>query len=54
MKDFKSQYLELQRGVNKDIGIDDHEEVFDYTYHCHEGALAFAYALNKTIAGMEK
>lgn len=25
--------------------------VFPYAYHCHEATLAFAYALNKTIAG---
>ena len=24
---------------------------FEYSYHCHEGTLAFAYALNLTIAG---
>ena len=25
---------------------------FPYSYHCHEGTLLFAYALNKVIAGI--
>lgn len=31
--------------------IQDDSEPFYYAQHCHEGMLAFAYALDKTIRG---
>ena len=57
VKDFDSKYLNLlNKDINKAINFQNFtssQEPFVYSYHCHEGLLAFAYALNKTIAGME-
>ena len=59
MGDFKLQYSKkVQADENKAINLEsytaDSNEPFVYSYHCHEGMLSFAYALNKTIAGMCK
>ena len=53
--EFMSQYHDhLERDINKDINLASYinvDDFFIYSYSCHEGTLAFAYALNKTIAG---
>ena len=48
-----SDYFDyLERDINKDIELENFiDDFFIYAYACHEGTLAFAYALNKTIAG---
>ena len=56
LADYNTRYFEALRSEeNKEIELDhvieDSEEPFVYSYHCHEGALALAYALNLTIAG---
>lgn len=49
MSDYTKQ---LDKDINKEIELEKHiDEFFIYSYACHEGTLAFAYALNKTIAG---
>ena len=44
----------VQREVNQHIvGLMEYlNYTFTYSYHCHEATVAFAYALNKTIAGI--
>ena len=54
--EFISQYFDVvKRDINKEINlpgfVDPSEDIFVYSYICHEATLAFAYALNKTIAG---
>ena len=55
---FDSEYDKLLKtdsneAINLGSYIDDSQETFLYAYHCHEGMLTLAYALNKTIAGMD-
>ena len=44
-----------ERDINQEIDlanyVDGSENPFVYSYNCHEATIAFAYALNKTIAG---
>ena len=44
-----------ERDINQEINLTDYvdrdADPFVYSYNCHEATLAFAYALNKTIAG---
>ena len=44
-----------ERNINQEIDltnyVDRSEDLFVYSYTCHEATLAFAYALDKTIAG---
>ena len=54
--DFISMYYDVvERDINQQINltsyVDVNEDPFVYSYICHEATLAFAYALNKTIAG---
>lgn len=56
MTQFDSQYVEaVNRDINKEIELERYivnsTDPFQYSYNCHEGTLAFAYALNLTIAG---
>ena len=47
---FNSLYMDAAtKDMNQNINLT--EDVFRYAYHCYEATLAFAYALNKTIAG---
>lgn len=49
-------FQKLDNDYNEDINlknyIDDFEWPFLYSYHCYEATLAFAYALNLTINGI--
>ena len=48
---FNSLYKDAAiRDINQNINLA--KDVFDYSYHCHEATLAFAYTLNQTIAGI--
>ena len=54
--EFISKYFDIAEGViNQDIDlisfVNHSADPFIYSYTCHEATLAFAYALNKTIAG---
>jgi gamma-aminobutyric acid type B receptor len=54
---FDSEYDKLLKtdsneAINLGSYIDDSQETFLYAYHCHEGMLTLAYALNKTIADL--
>ena len=40
----------MDRDINQKI-LDSNEDLFVYSYNCHEATIAFAYALNKTIEG---
>ena len=50
---FMSQYFEaVNKDINQDIKLSYYVgDFFLYSYHCHEAAIAFAYALSQTIAG---
>ena len=54
--EFISMYFNVTgRNINQEIDlasyVDSSEDPFVYSYNCHEATIAFAYALNKTIAG---
>ena len=55
MSQFNSRYFDIaERDINEELNLEsfiDRTTPFPYAYHCHEGVLAFAYALNQTIAG---
>ena len=56
LADYNTQYKALRSEGKKEIeeldrDIEDSEGPFVYSYHCHEGTLALAYALNLTITG---
>ena len=44
-----------ERVINQEIDltsyVDRGQDPYVYSYNCHEATLAFAYALNETIAG---
>ena len=52
---FMSQYLEaVNKSINQKINLTnfvDTDGFSRYSYQCHEATIAFAYALNQTIAG---
>ena len=54
--EFIYKYFNItERDINQEIDltsfVNDSADPFIYSYTCHEATLAFAYALNKTIAG---
>ena len=54
--DFNSMHFDAaERDINQEIDLTSYvvrgPDPFVYSYNCHEATLAFAYALNKTIAG---
>lgn len=54
--DFISKYFDVaERDINQAIDlpsfVNHSTDPFIYSYSCHEATLAFAYALDKTIAG---
>lgn len=53
LSEFKPLYNDaVNSDINKNIGIREYvNNPFQYSYHCHEATLSFAYALNKTISG---
>ena len=53
---FQSLYYQyVKRDYNSKNHLDEYNNyIFSYAYHCHEGMLAFAYALNATIMGRFK
>ena len=58
MEEFDAEYYNLLKtdsneAINLRGYINDSQDQFVYSYHCHEGMLTLAYALNKTIAGMD-
>ena len=55
--EFSLRYRDIvKEKFNDDINLSDFipdlSEPFYYAQHCHEATLAFAFALNKTIAGI--
>lgn len=42
---------EINDEIHLSTILQDDSEPFYYAQHCHEGMLAFAYALDKTIRG---
>ena len=52
---FMSQYFEaVNKNINQDINLTNYvytDGFSVYSYQCHEATIAFAYALNQTIAG---
>ena len=50
---FMSQYFEaVNEDINQGINLTNYTDGFSrYSYQCHEATIAFAYALNQTIAG---
>ena len=53
LSEFNNLYLQVvQRDINLKNRLTEYTNyIFPYAYQCNEATLAFAYALNKTIAG---
>ncbi|CAI8049960.1 Gamma-aminobutyric acid type B receptor subunit 2, partial [Geodia barretti] len=57
VEEFDAEYYNLLKtdsneAINLRGYINDSQDPFVYSYHCHEGMLTLAYALNKTIADL--
>ena len=53
LSEFNSLYHDVvKREINSQNNLQNYSDyIFPYAYQCNEATLAFAYALNRTIAG---